>query len=40
LDLDGNSIPDVLNQVFTESDSYFYGFEVEDTAQITEERSE
>lgn len=37
LDLDGNGVPDVLNQIFTAGDSRIWGFEIEGTAQVTEE---
>lgn len=36
-DLNGDGIPDVLNQIFTGGDSRIWGFEVEGTAQVTEQ---
>ena len=36
-DLNGDGINDVLNQIFTGGDSRIWGFEVETTAQVTEE---
>lgn len=37
VDLNGDGQPDALNQIFTAGDSRIWGFEVEGTAQVTEE---
>jgi len=36
-DLNGDGINDILNQIFTGGDSRIWGFEIEGTAQVTEE---